>query len=46
MFSNHITYVILAYIFAFFSILILFLSSILISKKNSKLIEKYKKKND
>ena len=46
MFTSHIAFVFLAYLFAFLAILILFFSSTLLSQKNSKLIEKIKEKND
>tara|TARA_B100001175_G_scaffold313324_1_gene320735 strand:+ start:632 stop:772 length:141 start_codon:yes stop_codon:yes gene_type:complete len=46
MFTSHLAYVFLAYLFAFLAILILFFSSTLLSQKNSKLIEKIKEKHD
>ena len=46
MFTSHLAYVFLAYLFAFLVILILFFSSTLLSQKNSKLIEKIKEKHD
>ena len=46
MFTSHIAFVFLAYLFAFLAILILFFSSKLFSQKNLKLIEKIKEKND
>jgi len=46
MFTSHIAFVSLAYLFAFLAILILFFSSRLLSQKNLKLIEKIKEKND
>ncbi len=46
MFTSHLAYVFLAYLFAFLAILILFFSSALLSQKNSKLIEKIKEKHD
>ncbi|MEC9074536.1 MAG: hypothetical protein VX769_00870 [Pseudomonadota bacterium] len=46
MFTSHIAFVFLAYLFAFLAILILFFSSRLLSQKNLKLIEKIKEKND
>ena len=46
MFTSHLAYVFLAYLFAFLAILILFFSSTLLSQKNSKIIEKIKEKHD
>ena len=46
MFTSHLVYVFLAYLFAFLAILILFFLSTLLSQKNSKLIEKIKEKHD
>ena len=46
MFTSHLAYVFLAYLFAFLAFLILFFSSTLLSQKNSKLIEKIKEKHD
>ena len=46
MFTSHLAYVFLAYLFAFLAILILFFLSTLLSQKNSKLIEKIKEKHD